>query len=47
MVASDVGRLLGWHGGCCLRDPPAVMASTLEKNWLVALEQPFIGASAG
>ena len=36
MVASGVGRLLGWHGGCRLRDPPAVIASTLEKNWLVA-----------
>ena len=36
VVAADVGRLLGWRGGCCASDPPDVMASTVEKNWLVA-----------
>jgi hypothetical protein len=32
VVAFGVGRLLGWRGGCRLRDPPAVMASALEDR---------------
>ena len=36
VVVSDVGRCLGWRGRCCASDPTAVMASTLEQNWLVA-----------
>ena len=46
MVNHDVGRLLGWRSRCCLRDPPAAMALVLEK-WLVPLEWPFVGESAG
>ena len=30
-----------------MRDPQIVMASALENNWLVAFEQPFVGASTG
>ena len=46
LVASDVGRLLGWRGGCRLRDPPAVMASALEKlafGWKVAFYRWHVG----